>query len=437
MLTKFPTELKHCQSLYDWLMVSAKKTHPTAALSALFTITSAITARGYYTHTKASTSLFIIIIAKSGAGKNIVVQAPDKIMELALQNEKLIISKISSEGAMDDIFKQQYCATQIIDEFGDQLGHMLADKGGYLKVVSAKMKNLYSLTNGMYHSSRYSSSGGKNRTNKPWSIKRPCYGITGISTKTQLLQHLNENMLHDGFLNRFIILSDNEVKPQFNKKPIYDVPDEIVDHIKSIKISKIYTPVEKKDGDSEDINNPALEYFDDDDYKTIMLSEDAEEYFEDYIGDADEIKDSDIYKFCDGDETEINRAVSMRWRENAIRLAVGLVAYEKLETVSLEVLEWCYELVKKSSLDFLQLFTKEASQTQYGELKDKAIEAFQRQGKDKWISLSYLGTSVRPFSTLRAHHRLELLNDLVDTGLFETKTNKLNGKETKLYKLVS
>ena len=119
--------------------------------------------------------------------------------------DRIITSKISSEGAMDDIFKNQTLVVQIIDEFGDQLGHMLNDSGGYLKAVSAKMKNLYSQTDGIYQSGRYSSAGGKQKTAKPWSLSRPCYGLTGITTQTQFLSVLNENMLHDGFLNRFEI----------------------------------------------------------------------------------------------------------------------------------------------------------------------------------------------------------------------------------------
>jgi len=437
---KLPQELKQSQSLYDWLLVSDSKTHVTAALSTLLTIVSTITARGYYTQTRASTSLFTILIAKTGAGKNIVVKAPDNVMRLVSQHEKIIASKISSEGAMDDIFRVQYSATHIIDEFGDQLGHMLSDKGGYLKVVSAKMKNLYSLTNATYHSSRYSSAGGKNKTSNPWSRERACYGVTGITTQAQLINHLEENMLHDGFLNRFIILNGNDVKPQFNKEPKYDVPDEIIEHIKSIKISKSFVPFKKeKENDDEDeisMDSPELEYFDENSYKTINLSKEASEYYHTHIGDAD-IEDTDIYKFCLDDESEINRAISVRWRENTIRLATALTAYEKLDTVSKEVLEWCYELVKGSSLAFIKMFTQEASQSKYEQLKKNAIATFKKQEKDKWIPLSYLGTSVRPFKGMKSAERMDILDDFVDTGLIEKKVDKINGKDTSYFRLVS
>ena len=419
-----PQELKQCKVLFDWLMVSDHKTNSIAAFTALITVVSAITARGYYTNTRASTSLFAILISPTGSGKNLVVKAPEKLMRLLDQGDRIIASKISSEGAMDDIFRVQNIAIQVIDEFGDQLGHMINDQGGYLKVVAAKIKNLYSLTDAVYSSARYSSSGGKNKTAKPWTMERPCYGLTGMTTKTQLLLHLNEDMLHDGFLNRFIILNGEDVKPQFNKPPVFDVPIEIQEHIKSIKISKLYREVESEE-ESHYVDSPDLNYFKEDERQIIHLSADALTYYEKFIGDPD-IENTDIHSFCINDADEVKRAVSIRWRENTIRLATALVAYEKLDTVSLEVLKWCYELVKSSSIGFLSMFENETSVTKYAQLKTKAIQWFKKQDKDTWYSLTYLSQSARPFSSLKSKERKELLEDLVEANMIRCKINTVD-----------
>jgi hypothetical protein len=432
-ILSLPKELKHCKDLFDWLMVSDTITHSIAALTTLITIASAVTARGYYADTRASTSLFMILISPSGTGKNMLVKTPEKIMNLLGQGEKIISSKISSEGAMDDIFKMQYIAIHVIDEFGDQLGQMIGDKGGYLKIVAAKMKNLYSLTDGIYSSGRYSSAGGKNKTSKPWNMERPCYGLTGMTTKVQLLSQLHENMLHDGFLNRFIILNGQTVKPQFNNNPSYAIPNEIIEHIKSIKMSKLFRPPE--DGEEAyHIDNSDLSYFNEDEYKTIKLSAEAFKYFSEFIGTPD-TENTDIYHYCKNDETEIKRDTSVRWRENAIRLATALAAYEKLEYISLEVLQWSYRLVKSSSIGFLSMFEKEASVTKHEQQKDKAIQWFKRQEQDRWYRLSYLSNSARAFSSLQSNERKELLNDLVESGILDYQTNKVANTIQHLYKL--
>ena len=432
-----PKELVKCNELYKYLNKCDYKTHPLASLTALFTIASAITARGYYTHTRCSTNLFMILIAKTGAGKNNIVKIPNTAMKILKQQDKIITSKISSEGAMDDIFKYQTSAIQIADEFGDLLGHMLNDKGGYLQAVASKMKMLYSLSNGTYNSGRYSSAGGKHKTANAWSLEHPCYGLVGLTTQAQLLINLKDNMLHDGFINRFIILNGQDIKPVFHDNPLFDIPIAIEKHIKSIKISRLI--YRNEDGDVvkfTNLNANGIKYFKDEEYQIVKLSSDANEYYNKFIGDAD-IKNSDIYSYCKNDETEVKRAMSVRWRENSIRLAVALTAYEKQEEVSLEILQWCYQLVKNSSINFLALFDKESNKTKYGELKDKAKNWFKNQVKDKYFSKTHLAQNARPFSTLKAQNREELLNDLVESKFLEHKQNRVDKQLTHLYKMVS
>ena len=391
----FPAELEMSRLTLEWLLCSEHKTHPTAALSTLFTIVSAITARTFYTETGASTTLYQILIAKTGAGKNIVTHAPIKVLDAIEYSRLIISSKISSIGALDDIFAQQNVIMQVVDEFGDHLGGMMSDKGGYLKALAAKIKNLYSSTNGNYESGRYSSSGGKTKTNEPWTLDRPCFGLTGITTKTQLFQHLTDDMLHDGFLNRFIILNGHDVNPIFPEKVFDGVPKELVEHLKLLQ---------KNDFTNHDASSKV----------TVPLSNKARAYYHKHIGDAD-IPDTDIYRYCLNDETDVKRAISIRWRENTIRLATALTAFEQLDEVSLEVLKWCYNLVKHSSLSFMASFEKEASSTKYEALKNKAIQWFKKH-KDEKVSLTHLAQKARPFSTLKSRERGELLEDLIESG---------------------
>jgi hypothetical protein len=414
-------ELVHSMRLLSWINNSDDKTHAVASLSALFTIVSAVTARAYYTKTRASTTLFQIVVAKTGVGKNNVVTIPDKIMSLIGQEEKIITGKINSEGALDDIFKEQKIAIQVIDEFGDQLGHMLNDKGGYLKVVASKYKTLYSLTNGIYKPSKYSSAGGKNKTDDPWQRERPCFGITGLTTESQLLSVLDDSKIHDGFLNRFIIMNGNNVKPTFNDNPQYDVPADILAHIRSIKMCPNF------DVDYEG------NYIHEDEPIVVPLSKEADRYYYTFIGDAD-IEGTDIYNYCKDDTDELKRAISVRWRENTIRLATALTAYEKQDEVSVDVLEWCYNLVKNSSIQFLKTFNEKGAKTKYLELKDKAIYWFKNNIDKNWIPLSYLARSAHVFKNLKSKERNELLDDLCEIGVIQRKRDK---DRTNYYKIAS
>lgn len=413
MDSPFPSELKMSKLVLEYLICSEYKTHPTAALTTLLTLASTITARKYYTETNASTTLFLTLVAATGSGKNIVFKAPSNILKQIGYDRTIVTSKISSIGAMDDIFLEQNVMVQLLDEFGDHLGGMLNDKGGYLKAVAAKMKNLYSLTDGIYEPNRYSSSGGKSSTREHWTRINPCYGVTGVTTQAQLLKHLTEDMIQDGFLNRFIILNGNNIPSIFPKEVFHSVPNELIEHLQSL---------EKNNFKNDEISKII-----------IPMSSEAREYYDNFIGDAD-IPHTDIYKFCLNDETEIKRDISVRWRENSIRLATALSAFEKLDKVSLEVLKWAYSFVQSSSLSFVKMFENNANETKYQQLKNKAINWF-KSHSEEYYSLSYLSRSARPFKGINRKDRQELLEDLIDSEIIEHKSNVNNGKKEDLFKL--
>ena len=113
-----PAELKKCQELINWLDISESKTHHMTSLVSLFTIASAVTARGYFTETRASTSLYMILIGKTGLGKNTIYKIPNDILNQLHQDNKVITSKITSEGAIDDLFRNQNIIIHIIKVLG-------------------------------------------------------------------------------------------------------------------------------------------------------------------------------------------------------------------------------------------------------------------------------------------------------------------------------
>ena len=77
-------------------------------------------------------------------------------------------------------------------------------------------------------------------------------------------------------------------------------------------------------------------------------------------------------------------------------------------------------------------FEKEASVTRYEILKNKAIQWFKKHKDDK-ASLTYLAQKARPFSTLKSRERIELLDDLIESGFI----NKEMVESTYYYKLAS
>ncbi len=271
---------------------------------------------------------------------------------------------------------------------------------------------MYSSTNGIYESARYSNSGSVKITNVSFTKEKPAFILTGITTKTQLFKDLKEDMLSDGFLNRFIIMNGSEMDPWTTKTLVNkEIPKDIQSHLSSF-ITTIYG---FKKTDYTDGTAPNKE-----DFLVLKMSPDAKNYYDSHIGNA-YTEDSDIYALCKNDQSGIMQEISVRWRENALRLATAITAYELQPHVTLETLQWCYTFVKTMSLEFLKTFENEANKSKYEEQKEKAILWFKmHSGNTNTLhEISTLPQSARVFKNLSRAERIALLDDLVDQGILK------------------
>lgn len=331
ILDNFPeTYTANIQLIKDILSYK-KMVHPSAVVTSYFTIVSGLTAEHFYTEQNSSTTLYTISIAPTGSGKDIGIKSVTDVFNslnydkgISANASNILTSKITSVGALDRIFKKNRLVIQIIDEFGDALGKMQG--GGHAGELTAKFKELYSLTDGTYKSINYASS--NSASNDKVVRDYPCFILSGITTKVQLLSRLKKEMLHDGFLNRFIILEGTGFKPYITHK------DSSSDRKEFQDIFDFYEKV----NEFENTNIP--------------MSKIAQDYYWNVIGDPYS-EGTEINIFCkeNDEDFETNSSISNRWRENALRLATAITAYEFGVTNTKEdVQKFQKESLKKNEL---------------------------------------------------------------------------------------
>lgn len=386
----FHPELKKCNEMYDWLMTSSRKVHHSAAIMTVITVASAASARTVYTETTAPTSLYTSLILPTGSGKNMVAQMASSILGSKIHN-----GGIASVGGLETLLEMKPAVTQISDEFGDKLGHMIKDKGGYLKEVMGVHKSLYSIGENKHDTKAYSSGGGKLKQTVA-TIDRPCFGLCGLSTRDQLLNNLDDSLLADGYINRFIFVDGTDIKPTF-------VEPEKIDRDKPMWFADI----------ENDIRNNYTGW--DKEYTRIPMNVDARDYYLKFIGDCD-WEGSDIHAFCKDDE--YYRQVSQRWAENTIRLATALAAMEGLTSVPKWLIEWCYKFVKGNSIKFIDLFkdheVKSDLVIHIEKIKDK-LKAY--NGAE--INKSFINSKVTRFKNLEIRMKNEVMTHLVENGYLQ------------------
>lgn len=310
LFKNFPENYKTNVKLIKDILTYKHIVHPTAVASSYFTIVSGLTAESFYTQYNSSTTLYTISIAGTGTGKDMAVDLIPQIFSAVKHKSletktdigyELVTSKITSVGALDGIFKRKRMLIYVLDEFGDALGKMQG--GGHAGELTAKFKELYSQTNKTYKSIMYSRSNRNSLDNI--SRDYPCFILSGLTTKEQLLTRLKRSMLHDGFLNRFIIMDGSDLYPYINNDHKYQSNNQFEDTINFYSKVKRYP------------NTP------------ITMSDEAKKYYIS-IGSPYE-ENTDIQRFCkdnQDEEFETNASIANRWRENALRLATAITTYE-------------------------------------------------------------------------------------------------------------
>lgn len=83
------------------------------------------------------------------------------------------------------------------------------------------------------------------------------------------------------------------------------------------------------------------------------------------------------------------------------------------------------------------MFEKETAGTKHEQQKNKAIQWFKSQEKDKWFTLSHLAKNARPLSSLKSKERKELLDDLVESGILSYSENRKDKTTEHLYKRIT
>jgi len=372
--------------------------HPTAVASSYFTIVSGLTAESFYTHHYSSTTLYTISIAGTGTGKDMAVDIIPQIFD-AIKNRNLstktdigyevITSKITSVGALDGIFKNKRMIIYVLDEFGDALGKMQG--GGHAGELTAKFKELYSLTNKTYKSIVYS----RSNKNSGDNIKRdyPCFILSGLTTKEQLLTRLKRSMLHDGFLNRFVIMDGSDLHPYIDNDFNHSSNNQFEDVINFYEKVKHYP------------NTP------------INMTYEAKEYYKS-IGSPYE-EGTDIHKFCTEnleEDFETNASTSNRWRENALRLATAITAYEYgVNSSSSDI----YKFQSESFNERKELLKGTPLEKFKGakDLVQESINKLKQQAKntDKAYELTYIQQVIDGYETNREFYN-KLLNSAQTDG---------------------
>ena len=402
-----PSQLVQSRKLFSYFSSYKEITHTTASLVGTLATVSMVGAGRVRTFTDSPVSTYIAYIAPTASSKDPVIKGI-RAVDRAVNPDATIVksgSGLQSSGALNTMLGN--CTGELIltiDEFGDVLGEILKGSGSSKGTLKAPLKEMYSVDHGeVYEGAIYSNQGGKIKTDDPVAVESLSFGILGVTTKTQLMEHVERKYLNDGTLNRFIFVDGTHHKPtESGTWGERDISPQLLHHLNTFQII-------------------------DEDSKKMRLEADALIYWKHGIGDHS-LGTGELGNWCGDDDTRL--ALASRVKLNALRLATALAFFEGMEEVPKWVLEWCFNFTLLNMENFKRLYHEDTETSEIMEQIDAVLNWWDRRPRGEHISKTILAKTATRLKRMKSRQRGELLDELLERGeIVENKDGTFTRQE--------
>lgn len=400
----------------DYIMSQAPKPLYLPSIAAAIAYCSVTAARDYRSDQDNYSSLYMINIAPTGAGKEKPRSVIKDIM-VATGQSKSVRNEPTSSGAIATTLLEAPRALLTIDEIGHSIQSGNGRNASQNKVeVRSSLMELFGLCGSTYLPQTYSrmseyKHGTENTDEVDLTIQKPAISVLGMTTPGKLIDSIDRMMIQDGFINRFIIVQAHEgrqMRQEIERRPI---PQSILNWSETV------------------LNRRAsagnLATFTKDTYNVrqdeVVLS---------FTNEAKEVLtafEREIMAHMNKMEKRGLDELYSRCVEQAMRLAliVELACRPQSIKIERESVQFAIDFVYYNVQQFEKLVSFELVESkQEGFYRDalKAIKSYAEKG----VSRTDL-YRVSPFKGMKTNDKKELLQHLIDTDQIVCETIKTGG----------
>ncbi len=205
-----------------WITRTGRKPQPVLALGAALAIVGTAAGRKFAGPTRSATHLYVLALAPTGAGKNHPLDQIMRTMTVTMPRE-LGPSAFMSYSAVVKRLDRHPVVLCAMDEFGSFLAKINNRKNssGHEQAISGVLRTAWGCSFSSMTTPEYASDPSR-------VIHSPALTIYGASTHEEFYRSLQGADIHNGFLNRFLILS-TRIRPDEQEPDLdpYNLPDEI------------------------------------------------------------------------------------------------------------------------------------------------------------------------------------------------------------------
>lgn len=235
--TELPDHLTRVPGLVgqitDWIEATSRKPQRVLAMAAAIGIVGTVAGRKFAGPTDSATHLYILGIAKTGAGKNAPKKAGAALLTAAGLRSLLGPGGFMSSSGLIQHVSRHPASLCILDEFGVFLSKLNA-KGNstHERAISGDLRQLWSLSFEEFQPPKWANSAQRQEMAP---IISPALSIIGLSTPDEFYASLQGADIVSGFANRFLILATaknpDDVEPTAS---VFDVPAQLIEGLQDI-----------------------------------------------------------------------------------------------------------------------------------------------------------------------------------------------------------
>lgn len=391
---------------------------PGFALITSLAFCSTILGRRFKTNLGHYPSLYFLNIGKSGAGKEHQIRVIRNLLNEVKYTSRLGPSGYTSPGAIMTALMNAPAHITLIDEFGDYL-ISLQDKKSPQRLVNRCLLQLFGCPDGSYVGEQYSKFSGNKDNAEPVVIQNPALTILGGVQPEKLYENINESLIKDGFLGRFLIYETNLLpKPvkymESHREEATKERNAIAHWCKDID-TRLKTERYQSKFDGYAVEPP---------FETINFSKES-------IYTLDDFSEWITNEYMPKLEKIGASQISARWlyMTGSLSLIIALSNDPFTTSISNSNVIEAIKIVKTCGINFVYSLSKHMSSSTYEKNKNLFLDAIRTYGEKGIVGRDICRK--KPFYRFTKRERDDIISDLISAELICCREINV-GKTTKL-----
>lgn len=345
-----------------WITATAPKAQPELSLAAAIALCSVIMGRSYSTQFGNMTSLYLIMVAKSGEGKEHPQSCVENVLAASGLDNLIGGSGYTSAGAVQSALLESPCHLVTIDEIGKLIKLSRSTGNANSEAAIDKLIESFGRLQGVMKAPRYStmtmSGEAAKEANKKKTVRAPAITLLGATTPGTFYENLTIDLIKDGFLGRCIVVESKRRRQLTQFVPRHPPHNRITDWCKAVHQAWVI------DGVTIDASPPDQEPK----ITELPLDQAATNELSVIEEEINRLKD-----IAEGDSLD---TLLVRTLEKSMRLSLIAAKARDInaKAISASDLRWSYQYIKHYDGLLVDAVRKNKSHNEYDALMKKAVD---------------------------------------------------------------